>query len=66
MSRATIIKGAAELQGRQPLLPAAVSRIRRAGRGLLQDAGEIPPDAGGDKEEKAGQPTGEVGQQQLL
>jgi len=33
MSRATIIKGAAELQGRQPLLPAAVSRIRCPGGG---------------------------------
>ena len=33
MSRATITKGAAELQGRQPLLPAAVSRIRRPGGG---------------------------------
>jgi len=33
MSRPTIAKGAADLQGRAPLLPAAASRVRQAGGG---------------------------------
>ena len=33
MSRPTIAKGISELQGRRPLLPAAASRIRKAGGG---------------------------------
>ena len=33
MSRPTIARGAAELQGRRPLRPAAAARMRRAGGG---------------------------------